>query len=46
MNKLKITGLGLIGLSKLTNEEWLLLISIIITVLGMIQDYLKDRKED
>jgi len=46
MNKLKITGLGLIGLNRLTNEEWLLIISIIITVLGMIQDYLRDRKGD
>ena len=46
MNKLKIIGMGLIGLNRLTNEEWILIISIIITVLGMIQDYLRDRKGD
>jgi len=46
VNKLKIIGTGLIGLNRLTNEEWLLIISIIITVLGMIQDYLRDRKGD
>jgi len=45
MNKLKIIGTSLIGLSWLTNEEWLLIIGIIITVLGMIQDYLRDRKD-
>ena len=45
MNKLKIIGTSLIGLNRLTNEEWLLIISIIITVLGMIQDYLQTRKE-
>ena len=46
MNKLKIIGTSLIGLNRLTNEEWLLIISIIITVLGMIQDYLQTRKGD
>lgn len=44
MNKLKIIGTSLIGLNRLTNEEWLLILSIIISVLGMIQDYLRDRK--
>lgn len=44
MNKLKLTGISMIALGKLTNEEWLLVLSIIITVLGMIQDYLKNRK--
>ena len=46
MNKLKIVGMGLIGLNRLTNEQWLLIISIVITVLGMIQDYLQSRAED
>jgi len=44
VNKLKLTGISMIALGKLTNEEWLLVLSIIITVLGMIQDYLKNRK--
>ena len=44
VNKLKLTGISMIALGKLTNEEWLLVLSIIITVLGMIQEYLKDRK--
>lgn len=45
MNKLKLTGAGMIALGNLTNEEWLFILSIIITVLGMIQDYLRDRKK-
>lgn len=45
MNKLKIVGLSMIALGGLTREEWLLVLSIIITVLGMIQDYLEHRKE-
>ena len=45
MNKLKIVGAGMIGVNRLTNDQWLLIVSIIITVLGMIQDYLRDRKE-
>lgn len=44
MNKLKIGGIATLALGGLSSEEWLLLISIIITVLGMIQDYLKDHK--
>jgi len=45
VNKLKLVGAGMIGLNRLTNDQWLLIISIAITVLGMIQDYLRDRKE-
>lgn len=44
MNKLKIIGGGMIALGKLTTQDWILIISIIITILGMIQDYLKDKK--
>ncbi|GAI18486.1 unnamed protein product [marine sediment metagenome] len=42
---MKLTGASMIALGNLTSEEWLLVLSIIITVLGMIQDYLKDRKK-
>lgn len=45
MNKLKIIGTSMIGLNRLTNEQWLLVISIVITVLGMIQDYLQHKKD-
>ncbi len=45
MNLAKVTGVGLIAASKITNQEWILIISIIITVLGMIQDYLENRRK-
>jgi len=45
VNKLKAGGLITLAAGGLTNEEWLLILSILITVLGMIQDYLKGRKE-
>ena len=44
MNKLKISGVGLIALGKITTQDWILIISILVTVLGMVQDYLQ-RKE-
>lgn len=44
MNKLKLMGAGLIGANRLTNDQWLLIISIAVTVLGMIQDYLQSKK--
>ena len=44
VNKLKLTGIGMVALGGLTSEEWILLLSIVITVLGMIQEYLKGRK--
>jgi len=44
VNKLKLTGIGMVALGGLTSEEWILILSIVITVLGMIQEYLKDRK--
>lgn len=45
MNKAKLMGAGMIALGNLTNEEWLFVISIIITILGMIQDYLQHKKD-
>lgn len=44
MNKLKYAGIGALGLGGLTDDQWLLIISILLTVLGMLQDYLRDRK--
>ena len=46
MNKLKIVGLSMVALGKLTTQDWILIISSLITGLGMIQDYLKDRDGD
>jgi len=46
VNIFKKAGLGLVAAGSLTNQELLLLISIVITVLGMIQDYLKGRETE
>ena len=37
---------ALIGAGQITKEDWLFIISIVITVLGMVSDYLsrRDRK--
>jgi len=43
MNKLKITGMGMIAAGHLTTQDWLFILSIVVTVLGMIQDYLQNR---
>lgn len=43
MNKLKLAGLASVAASLGTSEEWLLVISILLTVLGMLQDYLKNK---
>jgi len=45
MNKLKVIGASAIAAGKITNQDILFIISIIITVLGMIQEYLKSREE-
>ena len=45
MNKLKGIGLALVAAGGLTSEEWILILSIVITVLGMIQSYLENREE-
>lgn len=44
MNKLKLAGLVSMGSGWLTQDQLLLLISILLTVLGLIQDYLKNKK--
>ncbi len=45
MNFLKITGGTLIVAARLTNQDWIQIIAIVIMVLGMIQDYLKEHEE-
>lgn len=45
MNKLKVSGAALVAAGQLTNQEWILLLSIVITVLGMIQSYLENREK-
>ena len=46
MNYLKATGAAAIVGAKLTNQDWLFILSIIVTVLGMIQSYLENREEN
>jgi len=45
MNKLKMVGVSLVAAGGMTKEDWLLILSILITGLGMLQEYLKNRKE-
>lgn len=44
MNSAKLVGGAALVAGGLTNQDWILILSIAITVLGMIQDYLKERK--
>lgn len=46
MNKLKIIGASAIAAGKLTNQDILFILSILITVLGMIQEYLSHREKE
>lgn len=46
MNKLKVSGAAFIAAGQLTNQDWLFILSIIITVLGMVQSYLENREEE
>lgn len=46
MNKLKIIGAATIAAGDLTNQDWLFILSILITVLGMIQEYLSHREKE
>lgn len=45
MNKLKYAGVAALSAGKITKQDWLFILSIIITVLGMIQSYLENRKK-
>lgn len=46
MNKLKFVGLTAIVGAQMSNQDWMFLISIVLTVLGMLQDYLGQRKKE
>ena len=46
MNALKVVGAATIAAGKLTNQDVLFIISIIVTVLGMIQEYLSHREKE
>lgn len=46
MNKLKVVGAGMVAAGGLTKQDWLFILSILITLLGMLQEYLKGRKKD
>ena len=43
LNKLKIAGASLVAVGGLTKQDWIFIISVAVTVLGMIQDYLDRR---
>lgn len=43
---MKVIGASAIAAGELTKQDWLLILSIIITVLGMIQEYLKTRENE
>ena len=45
MNKLKISGMAALVGAQMSNQDWLFVLSIIITVLGMIQSYLENREK-
>ena len=45
MNFLKVCAIIAMGFGGLTNQDILFIISIILIVLGMLQDYLKTREE-
>jgi len=41
-----MAGAGLIAVGEMTKEDWIFVISIVITLLGMLQDYLARRKNN
>lgn len=46
MSKLmRAAGAGMIAVGALTKSEWILILSILIQGLGLLLDYLKERKE-
>lgn len=44
MNKLKYAGMAALAGGGLSKQDWLFIISILLTVLGMLQSYLENRK--
>ena len=45
MNMLKVGGFLAMSAGWFSNEELIMLLGILITVLGMLQDYLKTQRE-
>lgn len=45
MNALKVVGAATIAAGQITRQDWLFILSILITVLGMIQEYLSHREK-
>lgn len=45
MNRWKIGGLVTLTAGGLTTEQWLLIVSILMSALGLIQEYLKGRRK-
>jgi len=45
LNKLKAAGMALVATGAITTDQWILILSIIVTVAGMIQSYLESRKK-
>ena len=46
MNKLKIAGVTAVASGMMSNQDWLFLVSLLLTALGMIQEYLKAREKN
>jgi len=44
VNKLKYAGMAAVVGGGLSQQDWLFIISILLTVLGMLQTYLENRK--
>ena len=44
MSKLKSLGLVSAAAAGLTKQDWLFILSILLTVLGMVHDYVRDKK--
>ena len=45
VNKLKVSGMAALVGAQMSNQDWLFILSILITVLGMIQSYLENREK-
>lgn len=46
MNLLKLSGATAIAVGQVSREDWLFIISIVLTLLGMLQEYMQNRKTD
>ena len=43
MNKLKFVGISALVGGQMSNQDWLFVISLVLTLLGMLQDYLREK---